>query len=845
MKKIFKFSIILTIFGFLFFSFSGCSSTSMKDKTEEINIQRVSGHFLEAIANAKESLALAEKEFGPDSTEKRNYLNVLGNIYLDLGDFDQARNYYEQSIEVTAKSEVNNAIGLNNIANTYLYQENFSQAEPIYLRALKLAEKANGQNNTLTAALILCNLTALYSEQEEFTKAEAFLNRSESILQKAGVQDEERTAQNLLNLGKIRYNSGEYSQAEQFFKRNLSYGESGKFKSLEIFPTFSLNSLATVYIAQNNPLKAHFIQNQVQKISEQEIDYAMGIASDELKLKYLTQSKIYLDDYLSLINQKLRDDMSSKIDGVNIWLKRKGIILESQKIIQNTLVNNNDPVARHTYETLINTRIELSNTVFSDLKRENPELYETQLRKLEKQKNDLQTNLVKLSKTFAIHESKSKANCSDIVKKLLPKTALIEFARIKYANFKKMSLGKKHWSQDRYLAFILHAGEENRVEWIDLGPANVIDSKINEFQKEIATAINVPMAKNKYSSIRKLHDLLFLPLKVGLRGTKTLFISPDGMLNLVPFEVLQSPDGRFLIEEYGFNYLTAGRDIVAFNETKESGQKSIIFGDPDFDMEFENDENGNNNLPLSKEIEKKQMNRSVSMNSMVFQRLPESKKEAEIIGELLGAKDAIVYTGIAAKEEMLNSMEPPEILHLATHGFFLEDLETNISGMFVNKKNNNNAGLSEGAITFENPLMRSGFVLAGANASLDSSHHKVANGIVTAEKILNLNLNGTEMVVLSACNTGLGDVKAGEGVYGLRRAFIQAGTRSLIMSMWSVPDKETRELMVAFYSNLKKGQMSRSQALRKATLEEMQIVKKRYGFPNPSLWGAFVFLGES
>jgi CHAT domain-containing protein len=115
---------------------------------------------------------------------------------------------------------------------------------------------------------------------------------------------------------------------------------------------------------------------------------------------------------------------------------------------------------------------------------------------------------------------------------------------------------------------------------------------------------------------------------------------------------------------------------------------------------------------------------------------------------------------------------------------------------------------------------------------------------VTAEKILGLKLRGTDMVVLSACETGIGEVKTGEGVFGLRRAFIQAGTRSLVMSMWSVPDRETKELMIQFYKNIQSGKMSRCQALRQASLEEMMIARQRYGHANPFYWGAFVFLGE-
>ena len=121
---------------------------------------------------------------------------------------------------------------------------------------------------------------------------------------------------------------------------------------------------------------------------------------------------------------------------------------------------------------------------------------------------------------------------------------------------------------------------------------------------------------------------------------------------------------------------------------------------------------------------------------------------------------------------------------------------------------------------------------------------EASEGIVTAEKILGLRLTGTEMVVLSACETGLGEVKSGEGVFGLRRSFSQAGARSLVMSLWPVPDRETQELMVEFYRNVVSGGMNRCQALRQSMLRQMRIVKERYGEANPFFWGAFVFLGE-
>ena len=313
-------------------------------------------------------------------------------------------------------------------------------------------------------------------------------------------------------------------------------------------------------------------------------------------------------------------------------------------------------------------------------------------------------------------------------------------------------------------------------------------------------------------------------------------MSPDGSLNLIPFEVLQDDKGRYLIETHTFRYVSAGRDIAGYGMIKEKGQKAILMGDPDFDLAAGN---------TSPDKETK-VALSRSMKGINFSRLPGTKKEVEAIASILGSSASLTYTGKAATESVLTQSKSPRILHLATHGFFLSDQDW--SSMMDEKSRGikiivKDKDIPKKPIRIENPFLRAGLALAGANNSL--AQEGATEGILTAEKILSLNLRGTDMVVLSACETGVGDVKNGEGVYGLRRAFTQAGAKSLVMSMWEVPDVETKELMVNFYRNLQAGKMNRAEALRQAALKQRQTVKARYGKDNPYYWAAFVFLGEA
>jgi CHAT domain-containing protein len=392
---------------------------------------------------------------------------------------------------------------------------------------------------------------------------------------------------------------------------------------------------------------------------------------------------------------------------------------------------------------------------------------------------------------------------------------------------------------------VLHAGPGDRVALLDLGDAEAIDRLVARFKMRIASS-NAPDRQDALMDSRELHAKIFVPLQRELGVVKEIFIAPDGNLNLLPFEVLQGPDGKFLIEDYTFYYLGSGRDLLGFGTSQRPGGKALLLGDPNFDLGPEEKASTLRQLALAAGTDDAGVKRSTDLRGFQFARLPGTRQEVRAIHALLGADKADLFTDKAALEEVLRQKGTPRILHLATHGFFLSDqdlasLRDDDRGM---RQSWLGAAPPAKAGKIENPLVRSGIALAGANRALAGSDLAQSDGLVTAEKILGLRLRGTDLVVLSACETGLGDVKNGEGVFGLRRAFTQAGAKSLVMSMWAVPDRETQELMVAFYTNMLSGKMNRAQALRQAALSQMQVVKARHGAAHPFFWGAFVFLGE-
>jgi CHAT domain-containing protein len=382
--------------------------------------------------------------------------------------------------------------------------------------------------------------------------------------------------------------------------------------------------------------------------------------------------------------------------------------------------------------------------------------------------------------------------------------------------------------------FLLAPGRKAIVKLMDIEKADEVDRHIHGYLDEMHKVKlfheppNVNVLKKE---MKLLYELVIKPIEPYLKGRKQLFISPDGMLNLIPFEIFITSEGKYLMEDFIINYIAAGRDIVRFTDTTVAKGDVIIMADPDYDMGAKMKDQIVREWREAKTT-KGDVSRGIS--EMNFPRLPDTKEEADNIEKILGERSGQKvrnYQDQKALEEILFSVESPKVLHLATHGYFLKDEEAKeVLGEGFDTEEVENiptAGI-------ENPMLRSGIVLAGVNTSLKEGRD---DGLVSAEKILGLRLKGTDMVVLSACETGVGDVKNGEGVFGLKRAFILSGSKTVVMSLWSVPSKETTELMTHFYKLWSDGK-KKAEALRQAKMEMMR--KKQ----SPFYWGAFVMAGK-
>jgi CHAT domain-containing protein len=342
---------------------------------------------------------------------------------------------------------------------------------------------------------------------------------------------------------------------------------------------------------------------------------------------------------------------------------------------------------------------------------------------------------------------------------------------------------------------------------------------------------------------REFYQTFWQPLEKALGDAKTVYLSPDGELNQVALGLVPDASGKLLMEQYDLRLVSSTKDLL--RQARAAGsQSAVLVGNPKFEMEDGEQHAAVRGVAPAQPVLVASAAvggpglRSRDPLRGALTPLPGTKVEVESVAKLLQASGwhTDTYTESRALEEAVKQVRQPRVLHLATHGFFLPDQQVKHQAEMLGV---------EKTPTMDDPMLRSGLFLAGAERTVveNKPPADLEDGVLTAYEATQLNLQGTELVVLSACETGLGKVEAGEGVFGLRRALEIAGAQSVMMTMWSVPDRETQELMTLFYSKWLAGK-DKHQALREAQQEMREKVKARYGRDLPFYWGAFVLVGR-
>jgi CHAT domain-containing protein/Tfp pilus assembly protein PilF len=813
-------------------------------------LHKQTGDYAQAEDNYRRALKIKETAWGPEHPEVGIALDNLGVLLTELGSLDQAEPLLVRALGIFEKAlgpeDLETATTLNNLGELHRGRGDYKRAEPYFQRALAIREKVLGRDSG-EAAQILENLGALYHEWGDYERAEPAYLRAGELLEKAYGRDHPDFAIQLNNLAGLYRDMGRSDKSADLYVRSHDIW----LESLGPVNTqlaVSLDNQATVKVDQGQYWEAFKLLGRSQEIQGRLTAQVMGLGSEKRKMDFIATQRKSLSAFLTLVLNHLADRQEAVRKALDIWLQRKGVVLEAQRRFQEALVYADSPEAHQTFRDLAEVRARLSKIMFLGTAAGDREESLALLAGLEERKNELEARLVELSRAWAADQRKAKADSRQVAGRLPEGAVLVEFVRLDIFNFKAKGR-ENRWLPPRYVAFVLGGGAGRPIGLRDLGEAEVIDKAVSVFKRALFEKRN----PREIDGIgRRVHDLVFAPLGPDLGQARQVYISPDGNLSLIPFEVLSPGEGRYLIDDYTFYYLSSGRDLLGFEPAGESEVgpgpgRLLILGDPDYDR---SEKGSNGTSPDSGRTLKTasgELKRAPDLRGWSFTPLPGTRDEVIGISKLWPSSEVEVHLGQEASEERLFQAEVPEVLHIATHGFFLKSpREATFPGREGGSGRPGDQAAGSGRVESAvfNPLLRSGLALAGANSSLGAGDELGSRGLLTAEKVLDLKLRGTELVVLSACETGLGEVAEGEGVMGLQRSFMQAGARSLVMSMWSVPDRETQELMVEFYRQLLSGNQDRAQALRVAALREKDLVKERYGHSNPAWWGAFVFMGR-
>jgi CHAT domain-containing protein/tetratricopeptide (TPR) repeat protein len=780
------------------------------------------GRYAEAEPYFQRSLRILEKALGPEHPDCASALNNLAALYGSQGRYAEAEPYHLRSLRIWEKAlgpeHPDVALVLNNLAGLYRKQGRYAEAEPSYQRSLRIFEKALGPEHP-SVATALSNVALLYSEQGRYAEAEPYLQRSLRVREKVLGPDHPDLVPTLNNLAFLYRKQGRYAEVEPYLQRGLRIGENALGpEHPEV--VVALGSLAISYAAQGQLDGAVKLLNRAAHIREKHLRNSLG----EIRVQALLDSTRKEEELLYGLLLEHRDNPAVRALAMTTTLLRKGRALEAAAATNRLLHREGDAAVRQRILDWQSLRQQREALLYGGLGKLAPAAYQAQLRDLGLKVQSIEAQLAtELPEIRSIQPPEFDDAVAAVAAKLPRNGALIEIVLARSSLHRtrgaELPPGPPH-----YIALLLFP--DRRIASMDLGTAAEVDARSRALREVIERPGSEPRA-----AAQALFQQVFQPLLKELGGITELYLSLDGILNIVPFDALH--DGtEYLLGRYRFHYLTSGRDLLRASSKRPSGAP-LLLANPDFGPQE----------PVQSPDDKRTF-----YQKLALQPLPGTQREAERLGSLLGVP--ALLRG-AATEAAVRGVRNPRVLHIATHGLFLRDVDlpaplaagadqrsaASPTARSINVAAPEAEQLPGGSGAMNRSALALAFVQQGHRAASTAS-----DGLLTAEEARSLDLEGTQLVVLSACDTGQGALSAGQGVYGLRRAFLVAGAETLVTSLWRVHDEVTGELMAMYYGKLldKRKPGSRLGAM----VEAMQELRTRPGRAHPYYWAPFLVIGQ-
>ena len=794
-------------------------------------LYQTQGSYEQAEPLLVEILALSKEMLGEEHPDTLTIMNTLALLYASQGRNEQAEPLLVETLalrkKVLGSQHPNTFVSMGSLAWLYASQGRNEQAEPLLVETLAFRRKVlgNQHDDTITS---MNNLAGLYTEQGLLVQAESLLVEALALRKKMLGNHHPGTLTTMNNLALLYQTKGRFEQAEQFFVDTLNLSKKVLGNQHPNTMKLMLN-LALLYQTTQHWNRAKtLLDEHLTQINQFLLKRLWG-AGEKTRLSYLHQQEYNKNYYLSfyshlltLETKKYRDDNLPQL-AQQAWkmsINRKGLLLRiaSEASALSKIHQGSDPQLAHLSQQIQQTRSQIAALTFST----EPNL--SQQIKLEDQLNTFQRQIS--SKISGFRGKNKIINPEQILIALTKHQAVVDFLV-----YKAIDLKTYKYKTEQVIAFI--ADKETGVQLIELGALEPIHKLIQTYRQTIEyTPNNISWftSKERQQTLKKtsqaLYQTLWQPLTKALGNKKRIYLIPDGALHLLPLKALQNEQGEYLAQQVQLTRLGSVRDIVLPPKVTNKNA-STIMANPVYSAKQET-------------TEQKSQTVSRSLRKLNFSPLPGTKTEGESVQKIMQKMQQPVnlYSEEQASEAMINNEKSPRILHIATHGFFLENQEMpEDTKKIVDTYWNNRGKLTIANI--ENPLARSGLALTYANQGiLGKKQPDGSDGVLTALEVLDLQLEGTELVNLSACETGVGEIRVGEGVYSLNRAFQEAGAKAVLSTLWSISDQGTNLFMQKFYQRFLNNQ-SAQQALR----ETQEEFKNSEQWQDPFFWAAFVMTG--
>jgi tetratricopeptide (TPR) repeat protein len=809
------------------------------------DLDRARGDFIRPEGSYLRALEIRTTLFGRISNPVIESQIKLAELYRDRGEYDRAKQIYQETLISAEELDGPNSLPMFNLyfglGTLYRNKEEYEQAEIYFQKAQRIVETIYGQM-TLYSWGTLILPARMFLQQGNYVKAQALLNQALAMHARSGITDDLSDSFLRLNLAETYRIQGDYAKAESFTYEALATRE--KLLGLEHPDTIlALEALADTRQAQGNLPEAVRLRTLAAERAEKNITNILTSGSERQKSQFLATFNKSTDAIVSLHLQAARDNVDAKRLALTTILRRKGRALDVFSDQIASLRQRAKPEDQILLDKLAAASTRWTNLVLRNAAQAEATPSSGTLRNFEREVKQREEDIQQLERALSARSPEFRTQTQtvtiDAVREALPpETALIEF--IAYRPYNPTAIGYKNkFGLTRYAAYVL-TRDRDEPGFVELGEAQSLDMQVLEWRSLLGNRANEKQVKQTGNA---MYQRIFAPLRHLLGNRKRVLLAPDGNLNLVQFAALVDENDRYLIEDYDFSYLTSGRELLRLQDPFPSESVATVIADPSFDL----------TQPITKCPPAAGTYTQFDFTGRCYNSLSGTAQETIELSLLL--PNAKVWTGIEATEANLKGVFRPQLLHIATHGFFLPDPTSSKPPSEMPEA----ADTAKRGTQLVNPMVRSGLILAGVKQGLSGTGE---DGVVTAQEVSGLNLLGTKLVVLSACETGIGDVQNGQGVYGLRRALVLAGSETQVMSLWKVSDDATRALMVSYYKRLQAGEgrvaamravqleMMRGSALRIETKDGKRSTGDTDGAPaakdyrHPYYWAAFIPSGD-